>query len=87
PGGHYLAEEHTLRHFRQELWRPQFLNRDDPDTWISKGRKTYADRVIQETKRLLETHRPEPLPADAAAALDAIAAEARQALAGIHFIA
>jgi trimethylamine--corrinoid protein Co-methyltransferase len=87
PGGHYLAEEHTLRHFRQELWRPQFLNRDDPDTWISKGRKTYADRVIQETKRLLETHRPAPLPADTAAALDAIAAEARQALAGIHFIA
>lgn len=87
PGGHYLADEHTYRHFRQELWQPMFLNRDDPDTWTNKGRKTYGDRVLLEARRVLETHHPEPLPAEVAKTVEDIALQARDALAGIHFTA
>ena len=32
PGGNYLTVKHTQTHFRQELWQPNFLNRDSPET-------------------------------------------------------
>jgi trimethylamine--corrinoid protein Co-methyltransferase len=85
PGGNYLAEDHTVKHFRTELWQPQFLNRDDPETWEAKGKRSYEDRVLRKTLAVLETHTPEPLPAGAQAAVDAIAGDARKALAEIRF--
>jgi trimethylamine--corrinoid protein Co-methyltransferase len=85
PGGNFMAEMHTVKHFRQEQWRPQFMNRDDPDTWQKKGAKSYAEVVTQKALALLETHEPAPLPAGLQASLNRIAQEARQELAGVHF--
>src|SRR5512136_125921 len=64
PGGDYLGEEHTLKHYRSELWRPRLSNRDDPDTWIQKGSKTFGERLAEDTQAILESHVPEPLPDD-----------------------
>ena len=59
PGGNFMAEMHTVKNFRQEQWRVQFMNRDEPDTWEKKGSKTYADRVLHQALTLVETHEPE----------------------------
>lgn len=59
--GDFLSEEHTIKHFREELWRPKYFNRDDPETWIKKGKKDYREIVIQIALNILETHQPEPL--------------------------
>jgi trimethylamine--corrinoid protein Co-methyltransferase len=87
PGGNYLAEEHTLKHFRQELWRSQYGNRLDPDTWTQRGGKTYGQVVTEATLAILETHKPEPLPEEISAALDAIIQETASALRDKRFIA
>ena len=87
PGGDYLAEEHTLKHFKTELWRPKHANRLDPDTWIQQGSKTYGEVVTAATVRILETHTPEPLPEAVRASLDAIVERERTALKDKRFIA
>ena len=61
PSGHFLAEPHTVEHFRNEFWIPQLLDRDNFDNWEDKGRTTLLDRAKAEVKNILATHRPEPL--------------------------
>lgn len=85
PGGNFLVEEHTVKHFREELWRPKFLNRDEPDTWIQKGRKNYGEVIVRQTLAILDRHEPEPLPADVRQKVDEIAKQAEKELANIRF--
>ncbi|MFX1489944.1 MAG: trimethylamine methyltransferase family protein [Promethearchaeota archaeon] len=61
PGGNFLTHKHTLDHFREELWRPKFLNRDGPESWINKGRKSYGAQIKDYTIKVLETHKTELL--------------------------
>jgi trimethylamine---corrinoid protein Co-methyltransferase len=87
PGGDFLAEEHTLKYYRSEAWRPRLSNRDDPDTWLQKGGKNFGERLIEDTVAILESHVPEPLPADVEAKIDAIVRRAEEAFKEMHFIA
>jgi trimethylamine--corrinoid protein Co-methyltransferase len=75
PGGHFLDEEHTLRHFR-ENWYPTLLSRTSYTTWQEKGGLTYGEVANGRVRKLLEQHRPQPLPGDVQAAVSAIAARA-----------
>ena len=85
PGGDYLAERHTVKHFRQELWRPKYLNRDNPETWEKKGSKRYAERVTQKAKDILTTHQPQPLPDGVIEQIRTIAERAERQLASMQF--
>ena len=87
PGGNYLTADHTLRHFRQEVWQPTLANRDNPDTWEQKGGLRHEERVIQKTLRILDTHRPQPLPESIAQRLVEILDRAERELAGVQFMA
>jgi trimethylamine---corrinoid protein Co-methyltransferase len=87
PGGDYLGEEHTLRHYRNELWRPRLSNRDDPDTWLAKGGKTFGQTLTEQTLEILDTHVPEPLPAAAQARVEEIVRKTEEALKEMYFIA
>ena len=87
PGGHYLAEEHTIKHHREELWRPRLTNRDNMDIWIEKGAKSYEQRLAEEAVKILDTHRPEPLPQEVTQRINEIAKGADEALAKIEFVA
>jgi trimethylamine--corrinoid protein Co-methyltransferase len=87
PGGDYLAQKHTAQHFRNELWQPQHLNRDNPETWASKGGLRYGERVRQKALEILSTHQPKPLPAAIANRLNEIAARAETELAKLQFTA
>ena len=75
PGGHFLNEEHTLRHFG-ENWYPALLNRTSHTTWQEKGGLTYGELANRRVRKILESHRPEPLPDDVRAAVSAIVARA-----------
>jgi trimethylamine--corrinoid protein Co-methyltransferase len=87
PGGNFLVEEQTAKLHRQEHWRPKFLNRDDPETWMKKGSKSYGETVTQKAIEILETHTPEPLPEDVCKALDEITKRAEKTLTEKHFVA
>jgi trimethylamine--corrinoid protein Co-methyltransferase len=61
PNGHYLTEPHTLKHFRQETWMPQLLDRNNYHTWRTDGETTLLDRAKRRVKEILDTHQPDPL--------------------------
>jgi trimethylamine--corrinoid protein Co-methyltransferase len=64
PGGSFIAEEHTVRHFRRELWMPKVLDRLFWEPWSEKGRRDVRDRVRERLAAIEGSHRPEPLPDD-----------------------
>jgi len=61
PGGNFLAQQHTLKHLRQELWQSRLFNRQPIAAWQAAGEPTMEDRVREEVRRIVETHHPEPL--------------------------
>jgi trimethylamine---corrinoid protein Co-methyltransferase len=65
PGGHYLAEEHTMKLFRRELYFPQTLNRKNYDAWEIEGGKTFGEAANEKVRAVLDNHQPAGLPAGA----------------------
>lgn len=62
PGGHFLAEEHTFRHFKQETWMPsEIIDRQRYDAWAASGRKDLGQRVKEKIKTIIENHKPKPM--------------------------
>jgi trimethylamine---corrinoid protein Co-methyltransferase len=47
PGGNYLAAEHTVANFRQELWFPRLFDRKIWAVWEEEGAKDIAARAGQ----------------------------------------
>jgi trimethylamine--corrinoid protein Co-methyltransferase len=80
PGGNYMSNEHTVRHFRNELWFPGLLDRDFFENWNRAGRKTMHDRASEKLNEILRTHEPEPLENSLARELRAIVSSARKNL-------
>ena len=61
PGGDFLTQRHTLKHFRQ-LWQPALLDRRRHEEWAAAGRPRLGQRLRDKTLAVMEGHRPEPLP-------------------------
>ena len=81
PGGNYLAEEHTVRHFRNEIWFPgPAWARDAWEGWVEQGRTSMGDRAVAEVKRVLESHESEPIDGALAREIDRIVESARREL-------
>ena len=47
PGGNYLAAEHTVANFRQELWFPRLFDRKIWAVWEEEGAQDIAERASQ----------------------------------------
>ncbi len=75
PGGHFLSEDHTRRHFRGN-WFPNLLDRGSCAAWLAKGGKTLRQRANEKVRQILATHCPEPLPDGVPAQLAAAIARA-----------
>lgn len=71
PGGHYVGEDHTFRHFRRN-WVPKLLDRSTRGEWEDAGQLTLGDRVAARVREILETHQPPPLDQEIADRLGAI---------------
>ncbi len=70
PGGHFLQEDHTVRHFRRELWMPSLLTRQHSAVWQKEGAKDMAQRVRERVREIVEGHEAPPLPEETVAALE-----------------
>lgn len=56
--GNYLAEEHTVQHFRKEHYIPKLLPRDPYEAWLEKGSKSALDNARERVRTLLAKHQP-----------------------------
>ena len=72
PAGHFLSEEHTVRHFLREHWRPSLMNRTSYEEWRSEGGKSMGERAKERALGILAEHVPQPLPADTMEAINGI---------------
>ena len=56
--GNYLAEKHTLRHFREEHFIPRLLAREPYDAWVEAGSRSALDRARDRVREILAQHQP-----------------------------
>lgn len=82
PGGQFLAEDHTLKHFRQEQFFPRLVDRQNWARWVASGRKPMRQRLNEEVRRILSEHEPQQLPQDRREEISSIVSEADKQLAG-----
>ena len=76
PGGHFLQDDHTLNHFRDN-WQPDITDRTTHETWTAAGATTMGQRAKEKIKHILESHTPEPLPPDINKEIDRILERAK----------
>ena len=63
PGGIFLGEKHTLKHFR-ERWMSRLFDIDSFETWQKKGSRPIDEVAREKVKEILATHKVEPIPED-----------------------
>jgi trimethylamine--corrinoid protein Co-methyltransferase len=71
PGGHYLNEDHTLKHYK-ETWYSDLFDRSIYATWVERGRKDFEQRLRDKTAKVMK-HQPAALPAEVQAELEKMA--------------
>ena len=64
PGGHYIGEEHTMKHFRAEFWEGKLVNRDVLDIWTKKGKKQLGEKLKASVHEILAKHKAIALSED-----------------------
>ena len=81
PGGEFISTVETARRCRTEIWNPTLMDRNAWFNWQAAGSQTMPDRIKARLREILTTHKPQPLPAEVSARIEAIleAAAARQA--------
>ncbi|MBW2146930.1 MAG: trimethylamine methyltransferase family protein [Deltaproteobacteria bacterium] len=62
PGGNFLTHPHTFEHFKEEIWMPELIDRQNFENWVKAGRKTLKQVVNAKVRWILENHKPERLP-------------------------
>ena len=72
PDGHYLYEEHTMRHFKTEFWYPNLCDRHNFEEWVEAGKKTMRDRVIERTREILSSHEPSKVSPETEKAIEEV---------------
>jgi trimethylamine--corrinoid protein Co-methyltransferase len=60
PGGHFLEHDHTYERFKNEIWRPTLIDRQNWENWEMAGSKRFGDRVHERVIEILEKE-TEPL--------------------------
>ncbi len=72
PRGNYLAQTHTARHCRDQLWPARYLGPHIPLSTGIKPDRELMERIDADLRHLIATHRPAPLPAGILTALNDI---------------
>jgi trimethylamine--corrinoid protein Co-methyltransferase len=75
PGGDFLTQKHTLKHFR-ELWQPVLFDRRRFEEWVAGGSQPLGKRLQDKTIALIDGHEAEPLPAAVREEIDYILGQA-----------
>jgi trimethylamine--corrinoid protein Co-methyltransferase len=81
PGGHFLQERHTVRHFRHELWHPSLLTRQERSMWQAAGGKDTEQRIQERVREIDTSHQVPPLADSVLAALDRLKRKAEEEVA------
>lgn len=59
--GQFITQEHTFKHFKEQS-QSKLIDRRMREAWLEKGGTDLTTRAYEEAIRILETHKPDPLP-------------------------
>ena len=82
PGGAFVATDHTLDHFRDELLIPNLIHREHRTAWEAAGAPDMPTQAQEKIRRILAEHHPPPLLDGVATQLDEIVKEAGRMTSG-----
>ena len=80
PGGNFLQEDHTLKHFRKEVWAPHILTRQRYDVWEQSDNRDITQRIRNKIREIDESHKVTPLPTAAIASLQRLKQQSEKLL-------
>jgi trimethylamine--corrinoid protein Co-methyltransferase len=63
-GGSFLQHEHTLKHFRNELWDSELFVRQSYSDWLQKGKNNIVNNIITKTDDIIHNNWPCELAVD-----------------------
>jgi trimethylamine--corrinoid protein Co-methyltransferase len=69
--GSYIAEEHTLQHYRKEHYLTRFMVRQPYESWAKEGSKSALDLAREKARSILAAHQPRQLDPAIAKELEA----------------
>jgi len=72
PSGEFLSGEHTLKHFRNELWAPYLSIRSNYSSWQDRGSKTLRHKTQEFVKKTLSNKLPFNVPDSVEKEIDSI---------------
>jgi trimethylamine--corrinoid protein Co-methyltransferase len=75
PGGGFLADEHTMEHFRTAQWMPELIDRHQFDVWESSGSKDMRTRATERAQEILAEYDVPDLPEEAEAVIKEVLEE------------
>ena len=78
PQGEFLTNEHTMKHFRSEIWEPDLLNRLPYEEWKNAGGKPLGEKVKEKTRYLIENHKGPEVSEEARKKIQGILDEAEK---------
>ena len=61
-GGHYMMEDHTLKHFKEEAIEPLLFTRENYDGWLNRGKPEIKAIATEKARDILANHEVKPLP-------------------------
>jgi len=73
--GHFMGEKSTVDAMRK-MWRPHLTDVSPYASWSAAGGKSIVERAHEESKRILGSHKPEPLSPDVRAKIQSLLKEA-----------
>lgn len=78
-GKNFLSHDATFKHMRSQS-QPKLIDRRMREEWEASGSTDIYERASKEARRILETHKPDPLPDHVLATLRSIVVEAEKEL-------
>ena len=64
PGGNFMAEEHTVRYMRKELFQPVLSDRVERERWLEMGGRDASERARDLARGYIGDHMPRGLTPD-----------------------
>ena len=78
PNGHYLKDEHTMRHYKSEYWLPNLVDRRSYEDWELMGKKSFKDRTAARVQDILATFEQVPIKPETEELIKKVLTEAEE---------
>ena len=80
PGGLFMDHEHTVTHFREEIWLPEFMSHEMMASWLNSGKKTIVEKAGEKVLDVWKTYHPKGIADETEKKLLGVIEKARREL-------